>query len=106
MPEQFTLNQVFRNSSAIDVNEHLVLTRTLSVNSASNQFLPGSGLAENQDPTVGWRHQLNLLAQRLHGNAIAHDHCLWRQLLFEVAVLLPQFLRLDGILDKNQGFFQ
>ena len=45
----------------------------------------------------------NLLAQRLHGNAVAHDDAAGLELLLEFEVFAAQPLGLDGVLQHDQG---
>src|SRR5258708_15087765 len=97
--EEFTLDQVLGNRGAVDLDKSLVASQALRVNGVRHQFLTGPGFTINQDTTVGGRHQANLLAQGLHGNAVAHDHTLRMELLFQVDVLAAQFLRFDRVLD-------
>ena len=102
MAEQFALDQVFGNGGAVDLDEHGVLAQALRVDGARRQFLAGAGFAVDQHAAVGGRHQRNLLAQRLHGNAVAHDHAARLELLLEFQVLAAQPLGFDGVLQHDQ----
>ncbi len=102
MAEQFALDEVFRNSRTVDLDESLVLAQALCVDRVGHQFLPGAGLAVDQNAPVGGRHEANLLAQSLHRNAVANDHALGVKLFPEVDILVPQFLGFDRVLDQDQ----
>ena len=41
-----------------------------------DQFFTRARFAINQDAAIRRRHQLDLLAQRFHGDAVADDHAL------------------------------
>ena len=56
--------------------------QALRVDGVGHQFFARAGLAINQHAAVGRRHELNLLAQRLHGNALADDHAAWARVVF------------------------
>jgi hypothetical protein len=103
MAEQFALDQVFGDRGAVDLDEHGIFAQALRVQRARRQFLAGTRLAVDQHPSVGRRHQRDLLAQRLHGNAVAHDHAARLKLLLEFQVLAAQPLGLDGILQNDEG---
>ena len=44
--KQFALEQTSRDCRAVELHESVVLTPTVIVNGACDQFLPGSGLAK------------------------------------------------------------
>ena len=73
------------------------------MNGVCHQLLPGAGLSINQNPAVGRRHQLDLLAQGFHGNALAHDHAARGKLLLEFPVFLAHVFRVDGVLHQDEG---
>ena len=68
------------------------------MNGMGHQFLPGSRFPINEHAPIGRCHHLNLLAQRLHRNTVAHNHAPWGQLFLKVAVLLAQSLGVDRVL--------
>ncbi len=76
MAEQFALDQVFGNGGAVHFDKHLVLAQALGMDGVGDQFFAGARLAVDQHAAVGGRHEPNLLAQGLHGDAVAHDHAL------------------------------
>ena len=104
MAEQFAFNQVLRNCSAVYLDEHFIAARTLPVDRTRDQFLSGSRFAEDQHASIGRRHELNLLSQRFHGDALAHNHAARRNLLSKIAILQPKFACLGGIFNQNQSF--
>ena len=106
MAEQLALDQVLRDRCAVDLDKSLVLPQTLGVNGMGDKFLARARFAINQHPAVGRGHEANLLAQRLHRNAVTHDDALRLKLLFQVDVLATQFLCVDRVFDQDQGLFQ
>src|SRR5690349_24640903 len=73
VPEELGLDQFLGNRGAIYLYKWLAAAQTGGVERAGDQFLAGATLAINEHPPVGRRGECNLLAQRLHGNAIAQD---------------------------------
>ena len=57
------------------------------VQGVRHQFLSRAAFAENQHAAVGGCGQLQLLAQGLHGNAVADDAVRALQFLAQLAVL-------------------
>ena len=49
----------------------------------------GARFGKDEHTAVGGSHQLNLLPERFHGNALADNYALGRQLFAKVAILLP-----------------
>ena len=60
--EELGLNMRLGNGRAIQLDEDLIAAQALSVDGACDQLLAGAGLAVDEYPAVGGRHQLNLLA--------------------------------------------
>ena len=102
MPEQLALDQVFRDGGAVHLDKHLVLAQALRVDGARHQLFAGARLAVNQHAPVGRRHQRDLLAQRLHRNAVAHDHAARLKLLLVFEVFAAQTLGVDGVLQDDE----
>ena len=71
--EQLALDQLFRNRRAVDFHEGFGFPRAQGVDGVRHQLFPGTALAVDQHAAVGRGHQLHLLAQRLHGHAVADD---------------------------------
>ena len=73
----------------------------MGVNGLRDQFLARPGLAENQDAAVGGGHELDLLPQRLHRNAIADDHTLGRELPLQIAIFQAKLLGFYRVFDQG-----
>ena len=101
VPEQFALDQIFRDRGTIHLNKSFVLAQALGVYGVSHEFLARSGFSIDQDAAVGRRHQANLLAQGLHRNAVAHDDAFRLQLFFQVNIFAVKFLGLDRVLHQE-----
>ena len=71
--EQLAFYQVFRDGGAVDFDERLLGPRTQGVNGVGHQLLAGSAFAVDEHAAVGGRHQRQLLADGLHGDAFADD---------------------------------
>src|SRR5579862_2277841 len=71
VPEELGFDEFLGNGGAIDFNKRLVAAEAGGVQRAGDQFLAGSAFSVDQDATVGWRGQSDLLPERLHGNALA-----------------------------------
>ena len=71
--EQFALDQAFRDRRAVHFDERLRRARAQRVQRVRRQFLACAALAVDQHTAVGARHQRELLAQGLHGHAVADD---------------------------------
>jgi hypothetical protein len=71
--EELGLDVVLGDGGAVELDEDAVLAQALGVHGAADQLLAGAGFAVDQHAAVGRRHQLDLLAQRLHGHAVAGD---------------------------------
>ncbi len=71
--EQLAFDEFFGNGGAVHFDERLGGARAGGVNRVRDQFLAGAAFAENQHAAVGGGHQAQLLAQRLHGHALADD---------------------------------
>ncbi len=104
MTEQLALDQVFRNGGAIHFDEHFVLARTLRVDGLRDEFLARPRFTEDEDTAVGRGHELDLLPEGFHGNALADDHASGRKLPFQVAVFQAQFLGVHRVLDQHESF--
>ena len=106
MPEELAVDQVFWNRGAVHLDKHFIFARALHVDGVRDQFLAGARLAVDQHATVGGRHQRNLLAKRLHGNTVTHDHALRLQLLPQVAILMAQPPCFDRVFYQDERLFQ
>ena len=73
MPKQFTLDQVFRQSAAVNGHKWLVGSITLLMNGSRGKLFTGSRFPKNQHGGFGWSHFLNQRSYALHGSGVA-DH--------------------------------
>ena len=71
--EEFGLDVVLGNRSAVELDEDAVVAQGFGVHGAADEFLAGAGLAVNEHAAVGGGHEFNLLAKRLHGDGLAGD---------------------------------
>ncbi len=71
--EQLVVEQVFIEGGAVERRERLVLARAVVVDGAGDQFLAGTGLAEDEDRGVGGCDGLARLDDLVHGRAVADD---------------------------------
>ena len=58
---------------AVDAQVRPVRSLAPAVNLGGDQFLAGAGLTENQNRGIGFRHCLDLPAQKLHRRALADE---------------------------------
>src|SRR5664279_3247470 len=103
MSEQLALDEIFGNRRAIDLDKHSVFAETLRVNGARCQFLAGARFAVDQYASVGRGHQRDLLAKRLHRDAIADNDASCLKLFLVFQVLAAQPFGFDGVLQNDQG---
>src|SRR5258708_25018005 len=103
--KKFLYTPVFRDSGAVDVHEQIVFSQTVSVDGVGRQFFPRPRFAKDENAAVGGRHYGNLLAQRLHGNALTHDHAPGLDLPLELGVLAAQTVRVARVLEDDKGLF-
>ena len=64
MPEEFALQQASRNRCAIDLHQIALVPRAEFVNRPRDEFLPGAGLAGDQDCGFSGSHYLHLRKDR------------------------------------------
>ena len=64
--EQLTLNEMFRQSSAIQIHPRLGAAQRIVMNSAGNKLFATAAFAANQDGYVSLRHLNHQLHQLLH----------------------------------------
>ncbi len=87
MAEEFAFDQLLGDGGAVDFHEGLLGAQAEQVQGVRHQFLSRPAFAENQHPAVGGSRQRQLLAQRLHGDAVADDPVLALQFFAQLAVL-------------------
>ena len=98
--EQLTLQQVFRNRSAIDGNEWAVLAGRAAMDGARNEFLAGAAVSHDQDGDIGIRHAPDHFENAMHRRAHADDLIKPRRTrpFLKRPVLLLQAVEIDGAL--------
>ena len=72
------------------------------MNLLRDYFFPCPGFPENQHTPVGWRHEVDLLPQRLHGDAFANDRTLRCELFLKLPILNAETLGLHRVLEQDQ----
>jgi hypothetical protein len=97
--EQLGFEQAFRNRAAVERDEPILAPRAGEVDRAGNHFLPGAGLAANQDGRRCSRDGVDQLEERAHARA-APDHRARSvaviELLPQVGVLVPETALFEG----------
>src|SRR5882757_6349810 len=106
MPEQLAFYQVFGDGSAVDLDKSFILAQALRVDSMRHQFFTGARLAVNEDASVGWCHEADLLAKGFHRNAVADDYAFRLKLLAQVAIFMTQTASFRRILYEDEGLLQ
>src|SRR6266699_1364610 len=106
MPEQFAVDQVFWNRGAVHLDKHFVFAWALHVDGVRDQLFAGARFAVDQHASVGGRHQPNLLAKRLHGDTVTHDHALRLQLLPQIAILMAEPPCFDRVFYQDERLFE
>ena len=76
------------------------------MNCARHQLFTRTGFTINEHASIGRRHEPDLLAQRFHRHAVAHDYALELQLFLEIGIFFAKPLGLDGVLNQNQSFVE
>jgi hypothetical protein len=104
--EEFRLDVVLGDGGTIQLDEDAVLAQALRVHGAADQLLACAAFAIDQHAAVGGGHQLDLLAQRLHGHAIAGDAGAEAELAHELPVVLAEPACADRVLQHNQRAVQ
>lgn len=83
--EQFRLQQVRRNRTAVDRDERAVAPLRMAVDRQRREFLAGSRFAEHEHRCVGARETPHRIEQPQHRAAGAHDALFLRFELFAIA---------------------
>ena len=73
------------------------------VHGAADEFFAGAGLAIDQDAAVGGGHQLDLLAEGLHGDGFAGDAGAEGELADELLVVDAELAGVDGVVQDDEG---
>ena len=73
MPEEFALEQRFRDRRAIHRHERLIFSQADLMNRAGNEFFARAGFAENQGVDIRDRRAERHFIDALHGRAFANE---------------------------------
>ena len=101
--EEFGLDVVLGDGGAVELDEDAILAQAFGVHGAADEFLAGAGLAIDKDAAVGGGHELDLLAQGLHGDGVAGDAGAEAELADELLVVLAELAGVDGVLEDDEG---
>jgi hypothetical protein len=107
--EQFALQQRFRKRRAVHGDKRLVCAGTVAVQGTGDQFLPGAGLARDQDGGVGGRDAAGDGANRFDGRTRAKDFRLALQAndrAFQQGVLTQQARMPDSAIRGRANHFR
>src|SRR5713101_155162 len=104
--EQFGLDELFRDGGAIDFHEGAFVAQAGRVQRARHQLLARAALAIDEDAAVGGSGDGDLLAQRLHGHAVAVNLVALPQFRPEGLVFLSKLPLLHGVADQDDDFFE
>ena len=69
----------------------------------ANEFFAGAALSIDKDAAVGGGHELDLLAEGLHGDRVAGDRGAEAELADELLVVLAELAGVDCVLEDDEG---
>ena len=75
--EEFGFDVVLGDGGAVEFDERAILAQAFRVHGAADELFACTGFAVDQDAAVGRSHQLDLLAQGLHGNGVVRSLFPW-----------------------------
>ena len=101
--EELGLDVVLGDGGAVELDEDAVAPEAFGVHGARDELLAGAALAEDEYASVGRGHELDLLAQRLHGDAGAGNGALGGELPLELGVILAHLAGLHRVLEHDEG---
>ncbi len=101
--EELGLDVVLGDGGAVEFDEDAVFAEGFGVHGAADEFFAGAGFAVDEDAAVGGGHELDLLAEGLHGDALAGDAGLRGELSGELLVVLAHLAGLHGVLEDDEG---
>ena len=104
--EELRFDQLLGNRGAINFHERAFAAKARGMQGARNKFLARAAFTIDKDAAVGRRGDGDLLAQRLHGNAIADYLVAVAQFAAQQLVLLFQAALLNGVADENNDPFE
>ena len=106
MAEKFGFDEFFGDGGAIDFDERAFVAEAGGVQRACDEFLAGAAFAVDQNAAVGGSGDGDLLAQRLHGNAVADDLIAVAEFGAQGLVFFFEAALLHGVADQDNNFFQ
>ncbi len=101
--EEFGFDVVFGDGGAVEFDEDAILAQGFGVHGAADEFFAGAGFAVDEDAAVGGGHELDLLAEGLHGDGVAGDGGAEGELADELLVVLAELAGVDGVLEDDEG---
>ena len=101
--EELGLDVVLGDGGAVELDEDAVFAEAFGVHGAADEFFAGAGFAVDEDAAVGGGHQLDLLAEGLHGDGLAGDGAACGELAGELLVVLAHLAGLHGVLEDDEG---
>ena len=106
VPEELGLDQLLRNRRAIDFHERPLGAKARGMQRTRNELLARTAFTVNQHAAVGRGRNGDLLAQRLHGNAIADNLVAVTQFAPQQLVLIFETALLNGVADQNNDLLK
>ena len=103
VPEKLAFDELFRNGGAVDFYKRLLGALAVIVQRVGHQFLSRAAFAVDEHAAIGGGGELQLLAQSLHGDAVADDAVAAVQLRAQLAVLRGQLRLLQRVAKRQQG---
>src|SRR5215471_1521420 len=94
MTKKLRLQQVFRQSAAIDRYERSELTPAIEVQCACDQLLACPAFAKNENRAVGIRHTIDHIKDSLHGWRSADD-------FVEFVLFLELFAQVSRLVNRR-----
>src|SRR5258707_9268799 len=108
MPKQFAFEQARRNGSAVEFDKGAVLTPAVVVNSAGDQLLSRTRIAQQQHSRIAGCDRLHQFQNLLQGWAVSNDVLKIQfaaNLLFEIQLFLGKFIFQFRDLTVGKGIF-
>ncbi len=103
MAEQLRLDQLLRDGGAVDVDEGLLGAQRVAVQRARDDLLAAAVLAGDEHARRRWRRAADLLLEFVHHLAVADEDLFEREVLTQIADLLPQPAVVEGVIDGEQN---
>src|SRR5271154_5001973 len=109
--EEFRFDVVFGDGGTVEFDEGTVFAEAFGVHRSTDELLARAGFAVDENASVGRGHQLDLLAQGLHGDGVSRN-CSLRELTGELLIVLTHLAGLHRVFENNEsalereGFFE